>query len=70
MTNVLKNYPACKEYVLHFCSNHDWDIWTNRADPDQTPQNAASDQGLYCLLIDCSSQDWNNHLVFISGLIT
>ena len=27
---------------------------TNSADPDQTPQNAASDQGLHCLLIDCS----------------
>ena len=32
-------------------------IWTgafgtfaNSADPDQTPQNAASDQGLHCLL--------------------
>ena len=60
MTNVLKNYPACKEYFLHFCSNHHWDIWANSADPDQTPQNAASDQGLYCLLIDCSYQDWNN----------
>ena len=23
----------------------------NSADPDQTPQNAASDQGLYCLQI-------------------
>ena len=22
----------------------------NSADPEQTPQNAASDQGLYCLL--------------------
>ena len=26
----------------------------NRADPDQTPQNAASDQGLHCLLTACS----------------
>ena len=25
-------------------------VLTNSADPDQTPQNAASDQGLYCLL--------------------
>ena len=23
--------------------------WANRVDPDQTPQNAASDQGLHCL---------------------
>ena len=26
----------------------------NSADPDQTPHNATSDQGLHCLLIDCS----------------
>ena len=28
-----------------------WDrqAWTNSVDPDQTPQNAASDQGLHCL---------------------
>ena len=25
----------------------------NSADPDQMPQNEASDQGLHCLLIDC-----------------
>ena len=25
-------------------------IWVNRADPDQMPQNAASNQGLHCLL--------------------
>ena len=23
--------------------------WTNSADPDQTPHNVASDQGLHCL---------------------
>ena len=23
--------------------------WANSVDPDQTPQNAASDQGLHCL---------------------
>ena len=30
-------------------------LWTlaNRADPDQTPQNAASDQGLHCMLTKC-----------------
>ena len=26
----------------------------NSADPDQTPQNMASDQGLHCLLTVCS----------------
>ena len=26
----------------------------NSADPDQTPQTAASDQGLHCLLAECS----------------
>ena len=26
----------------------------NSADPDQTPQNTASDQGLHCLLTYCS----------------
>ena len=24
-------------------------VFANSGDPDQTPQNAASDQGLYCL---------------------
>ena len=26
---------------------------TDSPDPDQTPENAASDQGLYCLLKSC-----------------
>ena len=26
-------------------------LWANCVDPDQTPQNAASDQGLHCLPI-------------------
>ena len=26
----------------------------NSVDPDQTPQNVASDQGLHCLLTECS----------------
>ena len=30
-----------------------WNIG-NGADPDQTPQNAASDQGLHCLLLEFS----------------
>ena len=28
--------------------------YANSADPDQTPQSAASDQGLHCLLTECS----------------
>ena len=27
-----------------------WTVFDNSADPDQTLQNAASDQGLHCLL--------------------
>ena len=26
-------------------------VWANNVDPDQTPRNAASDQGLHCLLL-------------------
>ena len=29
----------------------------NSADPDQTPQNIASDQGLHCLLKECYIDD-------------
>ena len=25
------------------------EVWANSVDPDRTPQNAASDQGLHCL---------------------
>ena len=34
-------------------------FWThvNSADSDQTPQNAASDQGLHCLLTEISIQN-------------
>ena len=31
-----------------------WEIAANSADPDHMPQNAASDQGLHCLLTECS----------------
>ena len=34
--------------------------WANSADPDQTPQYAASDQSLYCLLTECSIEIWEN----------
>ena len=32
---------------LAFCGT-----WENSADPDQTPQDAASDQGLHCLFTE------------------
>ena len=35
--------------------SHFWDLGRS-ADPDQTPQNAASDQGLHCLLAGISIQ--------------
>ena len=28
--------------------------YINSGDPDKTPQNAASEQGLHCLLTECS----------------
>ena len=30
----------------------------NSVDPDQMPQNVASDQGLHCLLLACLSNAW------------
>ena len=36
----LSKHPFCGTYV-------------NSADPDQMPQNVASDQGLHCLLTEC-----------------
>ena len=33
-----------------------WALLANRADPDQMPQNAASDHGRHCLQIKCSVQ--------------
>ena len=42
----MNNFSACKELtILSFL----WEIDTNS---DQTPQNAAYDQGLQCLLTD------------------
>ena len=36
---------------------------TNIVDPDQTPQNAASDQGLHCLH---SVQEFLQHMIIIA----
>ena len=38
-------YKECWLYVKTLTA-----ILANNADPDQTPQNAASDHGLHCLL--------------------
>ena len=38
----------CKERVI--CKTWTQRTLANSADPDQMPQNAASDQGLHCLL--------------------
>ena len=35
--------------ILPYSTYSDRQTWTNSVDPDQTPQNAASDQGLHCL---------------------
>ena len=40
-----------------FRPNPVWRTQANIADPVQTPQNAASDQGLHCLLTDISMQN-------------
>ena len=42
---VCKNYPNNHKYF-------DRQAWANSVDPDQTPQNAASDQGLRCLSLN------------------
>ena len=35
--------------ILPYFTYSDRQAWANSVDPDQTPQNAASDQGLHCL---------------------
>ena len=40
-----------KEYLTHISLA--WD-YTNSTDPDQTTKDTVSDQGLYCLLTECS----------------
>ena len=37
-------------------SIHFYERYTNNLDPDQTPQNAASDQGVHSLYIQCFIQ--------------
>ena len=44
----LKNFNPYKPSVFF------GGTYTNSADPDQTPQNAVSDQGLHCLFKECS----------------
>ena len=42
-----KKKRKCIYHIYSKYSNR-W-VWANSVDPDQTPQNAASDQGLHCL---------------------
>ena len=40
------------DLIIYYCTYStysDRQAWANSVDPDQTPQNAASDQGLHCL---------------------
>ena len=51
---ALLNQDSRKESSLHryvyLLLLSSWTyIWANSVDPDQMPQNAASDQGLHCL---------------------
>ena len=55
--NILQNMPYTSKYALHFkmcltvvlTLNFGIPVYTNSVDPDQTPQNAASDLGRHCL---------------------
>ena len=40
---------VCKCFI--YAKYSDRAVWANSVDPDQTPQNAASDQGLHCLTL-------------------
>ena len=64
---------SAKKYIVYhsllhrfgFCINHkylDKQVWANSVNPDQMPQNVASDQGLHCLplvqqILDTSKGD-------------
>ena len=44
------NLTQSHKYDLRIYHTYsDWQAWTNSADPDETPQNVASHQGLHCL---------------------
>ena len=44
------------------------DDWVaNSVDPDQTPQNAASDLGLYCLLRPIGQNTYSKYGIFINS---
>ena len=52
MKAYLHNYPIFKYW--------DKQAWANSVDPDQTPQNKASDLGLHCLPLiqQCLGSQW------------
>ena len=51
---------AIRFYMLltHISKRPFCGAWANSGDPDQTPQNAASDQGLNCFLAENSIEIW------------
>ena len=62
-----------EKYQSEYCNNPKyWDrqAWANSVDPDQMPQNVASDQGLQCLpliqhnFLDTSTRSKINVLKF------
>ena len=46
-------------------SVHFYEIYTNNLDPDQSPQNAASDQDVLCLFIQCFIQIFKIIIILI-----
>ena len=46
--------PVYKLLTLLLAWRPFYGTYTNSADPDLTPQNVAYDQGLHCLLTECS----------------
>ena len=51
--------PEISCHLTHICISLAFcGAQSNSADLNQTPHNAASDQGLYCLLSECSFDNW------------
>ena len=49
MYDMLRQEESVAMYLIHIRLSSHKKTSANSADPDQTPQNAASDQGLQCL---------------------
>ena len=50
-TNKISAYTQTIDRIPYLTMYSDRHAWANSVDPDETPQNAASHQGLHCLLI-------------------